>query len=148
MINSKFDMLNRIAVQGSKTVFQKARMLSTFVSLISMLYLVSTFCYTSYASPELVSDEVASGQGYKIISYCYDSLQNNYFQPGYSLKHCDESMIYFNEYCHERAFFPVDHVCTNNEFVGALNMYIEVRGLEGYPASGYYPINVTEDANA
>lgn len=141
-------MLNRIAGQTSKIVFQKMRIFSTYVILLGLLYFASAFSYNSYASPEIVSDEVASEQGYKIISYCYESLQNNYFEPGYSLKHCDESMIYFNEYCHERAFFPVDHVCTNNEVVGALNMYIEVRGLEGYPASGYYPIEFTENANA
>lgn len=133
-------MLNRIDVQRSKIVFQKMRIFSTFVILLGLLYFSSAFSYNSYASPEIVSDEVASEQGYKIISYCYDSLQNNYFEPGYSLKHCDESMIYFNEFCHERAFFPANHVCTNNEVVGAFNMYIEVIGLEGYPASGYHPI--------
>lgn len=100
-----------------------------------------------YASPEIVSDEAASEQGYKIITYCYKSLQINYFEPGYSLKHCDESMIYFNDYCHERAFHAVDHVCTDNKVVGALNTYIEIRGLEGYPASGYYPIEFTENTN-
>ena len=140
-------MLDRIPVHQSQLVFRKRRMFITLIALISVLYFTSAFSYTSYASPEIVSDETASEQGYKIITYCYESLQNNYFEPGYSLKHCDESMIYFNEYCHERAFYPVDHVCTDNEVVGALNTYIEVRGLEGYPASGYYPIEFTENTN-
>ena len=140
-------MLDRIAVHQSELVFRKGRMFITLIALISVLYFTSAFGYTSYASLEIVSDETASEQGYKIITYCYESLQNNYFEPGYSLKHCDESMIYFNEYCHERAFYPVDHVCTDNEVVGALNTYIEVRGLEGYPASGYYPIEFTENTN-
>jgi hypothetical protein len=141
-------MSDRIVVYRRKLVLRIGRIFITFISLMSILYFASAFSYASYATPEMVSDEEASEQGYKIITYCYESLQNNYFEPGYSLKHCDESMIYFNEYCHERAFYPVDHVCTDNEVVGALNTYIEVRGLEGYHGSGYYPIEFTEDTNA
>ena len=141
-------MLDRKNVHMNRLISQKQRMFITFIfARMGLLYSPSTFNSASYASPEVVSDEAASEQGYKILTYCYKSLQINYFEPGYSLKHCDESMIYFNEYCHERAFYPVDHVCTDNEVVGALNTYIEVSRLEGYPSSGYYPIEFTENTN-
>ena len=75
-------------------------------SIVNMMYLggsLNTLAYATPETPETLSDDEASRQGYDIIGYCYDSLQNNYF-VGYTLKHCDVSMVYFDKYCQERAY--------------------------------------------
>jgi hypothetical protein len=111
-------------------------------SMANMVFFGGSFNTLSYATTETetLSDDEVSRQGYDIIGYCYDSLQNNRF-VGYTLKHCDVSMVYFDKYCQERAYFPEGHVCLSNRMLDKLDSYIQERGLEDFPSPGYfYPI--------
>jgi hypothetical protein len=112
-------------------------------SMANMVFLGGTFNTLAYATTEeanTISDEEASNQGYSIIGYCYDSLQNNYF-VGYTLRHCDVSMVYFDKYCQERAFYPEGNVCLNDRAMNELSFYVQQRGIEDFPSPGYfYPI--------
>jgi hypothetical protein len=112
-------------------------------SMANMVFLgnqLHQLAYSTTETTDTLSDDETSSQGYDIIGYCYDSLQNNRF-IGYTLKHCDVSMVYFDKYCQERAYFPEGHVCLSNRALDKLDSYIQERGLEDFPSPGYfYPI--------
>ena len=107
-----------------------------FAMVSALLFLGSSYI-PIYASPTDVSDAQASADGYEIILYCGQSLLNNYFDPAYPRSYCDQSMVYFNAYCEERAFYPEDHVCTYQDAMDILYNYIKTRGLEGSSSPNY-----------
>jgi hypothetical protein len=116
----------------------KTILVFSIFSLVSSIYLIGSFDSYIFASPIVVSDNEISNDGWDIVAYCYDSLVNNYFQPGYTVSDCDNSMLFYNEYCNERAFYPDGHICTNQRVINDLYYYIQERDLEGEFSSGSY----------
>jgi hypothetical protein len=112
---------------------------SIMFSVIISICLIESFDTSALASTvETVPDEEVSNDGWDIVNYCHDSLNDNYFQPGYSRIDCDVSMLYFNEYCNEKAFYTQGNICTSQSAVNKIYNYIEQRDLQNEVSLGYY----------
>ncbi len=122
----------------SMTVHKTIPVVAIF-SLVSSIFLIGTFSSYSFASTaEEVSENEISNDGWDIVGYCYDSLIANYFEPGYTRTDCDNSMLFYSEYCNEKAFYPEGNICTSQRVGDQVNYYIQQRGIEGESSLGYY----------